>query len=406
MWARRHSSLNLETLATIPPLVDRKLTQLFGRTFDSARRGVGPYFPLLAASGSVWFSMVACSVAASDAAVLEDLGKGFGMKPVATKRAEFKEPVAVFGLAFSPDGTKIATSSPYTEEVHVWSWQRHPEILQSLEQKDDPFASGGGGQANGLRFSPDGSILVSAHIGSGEHYEILRAWNSVTGAVVGHVTDRWGNMHEGLAFSPDGRLLVRSQPGGRPKGAAPDVMLDTFIVHDTKTWEPLWALKTEPVAPTALAMSSDGHYVALSGWERRERDGAPYLQYTVLVIDLLERGVKKSVEIPSGVMDLIAWSPDGQRIVVAGGTVVAVDFSSGKVSEYASHAALPVALMHTPDGKRLLIAWSDGVEIWDAGHTKLVQRIPGRLVQAAALSPDGRYLAFAQDTQVGIWEVR
>jgi WD40 repeat protein len=368
-----------------------------------ARRGVGSCFALLATSGSVWFSMVACSVAASGAAVLEDLGKGVVMKSVATKRAEFKEPVAVFGLAFSPDGTKVATSSPYSEEVHVWSWKGHPAVLQSLDQKDDPFATGGGGQANGLRFSPDGSILVSAHIGSGEHYEILRAWNSATGTVVGHITDRWGNMQEGLAFSPDGRLLVRSQPGGRPKGAAPDVMLDTFIVHDTKTWEPLWALKTEPVAPTALAMSNDGHYVALSGWERREGDGA---HYKVLVIDLLERRVKKSVEIPSDLMDLIAWSPDGQRIVVAGGTVVAVDFSSGKVSEYASHPALPVALMYTRDGKRLLIAWSDGVEIWDAGHTKLAQRIPGRLVQGAAMSADGRYLAFAQDTQVGIWEVR
>jgi hypothetical protein len=35
MWARRHSSLNVETLTTIWPLVDRKLTQLFGRTFES-----------------------------------------------------------------------------------------------------------------------------------------------------------------------------------------------------------------------------------------------------------------------------------------------------------------------------------------------------------------------------------
>jgi dipeptidyl aminopeptidase/acylaminoacyl peptidase len=212
-------------------------------------------------------------------------------------------------------------------------------------------------------------------------------------------------MHEGLGFSPDGRLLARSQPGGQPKGA-PDVMLDTFIVHDTKTWEPLWALKTEPVMPTALAMSNDGHYVALSGRERREQSGAPYLQYRVLVIDLLKREVKRSIEIPSGLMDLITWSPDGQRIVVAGGEVVAVELSSGKVSEYTSHPALPVALMYTRNGERLLIAWSDGVEIWDAGHTKLMQEIPGKLVHAAALSPDGRYLGLAQDTQVGIWEVR
>lgn len=352
-------------------------------------RKVGLGFTLLAAS-SLWLSTAANPVASGGA----------------IKRAEFKEPVAVFGLAFSPDGKTVAANSPYSEEVHIWSWEGHPQLRETLHQTDDLLATGGGGQANGLRFSPDGSVLVSAHIGSGDRYEILRAWNSTTGAVVGRITDRWGNMHEGVAFSPDGRVLVRSQPGGQPKGAPPDTVLDTFVVHDAKTWEPLWALKMEPVMPMALAMRGDGHYVAISGRERRERDGSPYIQYKVLVIDMVDRKVKKSFEIPSGLMDLIAWSADGQRILVAGGAIVAIEFSSGEVSEYTSHPALPIGLMYTRDGGHLLIAWSDGVEIWDAGHTKMAQRIPGKLVNAAALSPDGRYLAFAQDIQVDVWELR
>ena len=53
-----------------------------------------------------------------------------------------------------------------------------------------------------------------------------------------------------------------------------------------------------------------------------------------------------------------------------------------------------------------LVGWSrDGVEVWDAAHTKLMQRISGDY-GAARFSPDGRHLAIATGRSVAIWDMK
>jgi WD40 repeat protein len=329
------------------------------------------------------------------------------MEPVAAKKAEFDERFSVFSLAFSPDGTHIATSSPNSKEVHIWTWQSNSQLIETLHQGE-----GGGGSINGLRYSPDGTFLASAH-GADQQDRILRIWSAKTGAVVGDVAERFGGAgtlgYAALEFSPDGQFLIRSQRGWHMEGQGKvqeQVFVDSFIVYDTATWQRVWALKTEPVSPSALAVSRNGRYAAIAGDERLERNGAPFLQSKVLIVDLGQRQLKQSVNIPSDYMNFVAWSSDGRRIVVGGNALEILDANAGTQLLVQPTTAGIVGVTYSPDGKYLVVGETDGVGIWDSGHTKLLQRISGKLVTAVTISRDGRYLAIARDHNVGIWEVK
>ncbi|MBS0380662.1 MAG: PD40 domain-containing protein [Proteobacteria bacterium] len=332
----------------------------------------------------------------------------FHTESVATKRGEFTDQYPVYSLAFSLDGATIATSSPYGREVHIWSWKGNPQLTRRLPESDNPNA--GGGQWGSLGYSPDGKVLACGHGGWNEDNRILRLWDSNTGAVIGDIDDPYGN-HGGqgrgpFAFSPDGTTLYRTDNGSPRKDLPRGVYPDTLIAYDLHTWNVQWSLNTPSIFIDGLAVSKDGKRAALVGAQSRPRNGSPGVQSVVVLVDLEERAIRKTVEIPSEYMDIIAWSPDGQRIVAAGNAIVVLDAMSGRVLKQYESPSMPIALMFSPDGTRLIIAWNNGIEIWDGGHTKLLQRIPGRFVHAADLSADGRYLAFSEDFAVSVWEVR
>lgn len=361
----------------------------------------------LSAAAIAAFFLVACSSRSEGSSALHDVFGNITMEPVAAKKAEFDERFSVFSLAFSPDGTHIATSSPNSKEVHIWTWQSNSQLIETLHQGE-----GGGGSINGLRYSPDGTFLASAH-GADQQDRILRIWSAKTGAVVGDVAERFGGAgtlgYAALEFSPDGQFLIRSQRGWHMEGQGKvqeQVFVDSFIVYDTATWQRVWALKTEPVSPSALAVSRNGRYAAIAGDERLERNGAPFLQSKVLIVDLGQRQLKQSVNIPSDYMNFVAWSSDGRRIVVGGNALEILDANAGTQLLVQPTTAGIVGVTYSPDGKYLVVGETDGVGIWDSGHTKLLQRISGKLVTAVTISRDGRYLAIARDHNVGIWEVK
>src|SRR5262249_53627137 len=108
------------------------------------------------------------------------------------------KPAGAFDLAFSPDGTKLATvggqPTPGTPgEVRLWDVATGKE-LRSLKGHTE--------QVGCVAFSPDGRTLVT---GSGE--PTIRFWEVATGKesrqLRGH--DNWIGS---VAFSPDGRRLV------------------------------------------------------------------------------------------------------------------------------------------------------------------------------------------------------
>jgi WD40 repeat protein len=59
----------------------------------------------------------------------------------------------IFGVAFSPDGSRVATASS-DQTVKVWSVETGEELLTLRAPSSDGFAS--------VAFSPDGKVLLAA----------------------------------------------------------------------------------------------------------------------------------------------------------------------------------------------------------------------------------------------------
>lgn len=332
------------------------------------------------------------------------------MSSVATKSAEFENAAEVRSVAFSPEGERVAVSSPNDYDVRVWAWKGTPKLVQV-------FHEDGGGSINGLRFSSKGDLFASAHGPSAED-NIIRVWSTRTGVVLRDIADRMSGasnvLNAALEFSPDGSSLIRVQPGGWYMDGPRKVVINSFFVYDTKTWQLTWSLMTDPFQPQALGLSPDGRFAALAGREPVPAKAPPYVQQPkILLVDLFDRRVRLTANILSldCWVNFVVWSPDGKRIAVGGNAmtnpaVQILDSRTGEILESLPAKSDVVALDYSADGKYFLVGWSkDGVEVWDAAHTKLMQRISGDY-GAARFSPDGRHLAIARGRSVAIWDMK
>src|SRR6185437_11152147 len=109
----------------------------------------------------------------------------------------------------------------------------------------------------------------------------------------------------------------------------------------------------------------------------------------------------------------LAYSPDGHRLVTAGGdaTVRVWDTSTGhEVCRYNGHNDGVYAVAFSPDGKTIASADKTSIEIklWDAATGKHIKGLQEHktLLYSLAFSPDGKLLAAGGgDKDVRIYEV-
>ncbi len=104
------------------------------------------------------------------------------------------------GIAFSPDGSQLATAC-WDGTVQVWN-TTHGEPTEIL------LGQAGGAVVNALAWSPNGRLLVT---GAGD--QLLKLWNMRTCELVSQI---WTNQEDitAVAFSPDGNILASS--GAKP----------------------------------------------------------------------------------------------------------------------------------------------------------------------------------------------
>jgi WD40 repeat protein/DNA-binding SARP family transcriptional activator len=324
----------------------------------------------------------------------------------------------VNGLAFSPDGTRLAVA---TSEGTTRIWDLAPQ--RSRERL--LLATHGWGRWD-VAFSPDGRRLAT--IGP----DGIAIWNLETGRT--RVTYPAGNQPPSivvpvhLAFSPDGTRLTAVGFSG-----------DAVLVLDATTGRQVHALPgRQPAAD--LAVSPDGRHLATAGldgtvrlWDSHTgtqlgsmpRSDSPIVGVTFSpdgrrlatsdawgTVRLWEGQTgAQPVTMPQSDSDIrgVAFSRDGRRLVgiQADHTVMVWDVATGKQQlTLLGQAGSIFDVTFSPDGARLATAGEDGtVRLWDsqAGTQLATVTQAGVPVQGVVFSPDGRLLAsLAEDGTVRI----
>jgi WD40 repeat protein/serine/threonine protein kinase len=246
--------------------------------------------------------------------------------------------VVVFGLAWQPDGQRIASagSDGRRHTVKVWD-ARTGELVFQLPS---------GPEYTAVAFSPpDGRYLVTGRVNGA-----VQVWDARTGGEVGTLATLDGEVRA-VVFSPDGRRLVTASPPGQVK------LWDARRLNE-KQKARLTLSAQVPKPSVNVAFSPDGRRLATGGEHN-----------TVLIWDLQTGHDPQTLWGHGGEVYTVAFSPDG-RWVASGGEDSAVkvwDSRTGEVVHtFLGHRGLVISVAFSPDGRRLLSGSRDTtVKVWD-----------------------------------------
>jgi WD40 repeat protein len=197
------------------------------------------------------------------------------------------DPGPITDVAFSPDGTRVATTN-FGDGGRIRTWDAATgELVRTLRnQRGDPaqgFFS--------VEFSPDGTRLA------GEDQEDTYIWRVEDGKILARLQQP-EYVHQ-LAFSPDGRQLVTAAFDG------------SIRMWDVPTGREIRSVLGYTAA-LGLAFSPDGTQLATIHRDQRLRLwDARTLEETIVLDPQIARA--------SGPVDKLAFSPDGTRLAATGG---------------------------------------------------------------------------------------
>jgi WD40 repeat protein/serine/threonine protein kinase len=110
---------------------------------------------------------------------------------------------SVFGLAFSPDGRRLASAGWHDRTVRVWDTATGQKLLLTLQGHTRPVF--------GVAFSPDGLRIASSSAD-----ETVRLWDAVTGQEILAFKETSRAVFS-VVFSPDGRKIASANLDGTVK---------------------------------------------------------------------------------------------------------------------------------------------------------------------------------------------
>jgi len=290
----------------------------------------------------------------------------------------------VLAVAWSPDGTRIA-SSGYDETVQIWDATSGKEIV---------IYRGHSAWVKAIAWSPDGTSIASAGADTTVH-----TWNASTGRNTliyrGHP-----RIVSAVAWSPEGTRIASA--GYDQK----------VLVWDAFTGRDLYTYHDHAGFVNALAWSPDGASIASASDDR-----TVHIWKVLVKRNLFTRHKAYIYRGHAGRVLAVAWAPNGARIASGSwdNTVQVWDANTGEfVHVHKGHSSWVSAVAWSPNSVRLASASNDGtVQVWEASTAREVftQRhyftYGGhyKWVRALDWSPDGERIASAShDKTVQVWQ--
>jgi WD40 repeat protein len=273
----------------------------------------------------------------------------------------------VQGLAYSPDGTLLASAGTINRTAMVWD-TASGELLHTVETDQEIWK---------VAFSPDGRLLATSG------YTKTYLWDAASGELQYTLSGKhagagaWDLGAGDVAFSPDGSRLIVANMDGVPK---------VWVLASRTA---VLALEGHTGTCKAADYSPDGRHLATGGDDT-----------SVRVWDARTGEQLLSLEGHAEFIWDVAFDPEGARLLSVGdgGTLNIWDVTSGAnlLNVSGETGGNLRAAAWFPDGSRVVTGGYDGTaRIWDAMTGRKLLSLAGHAstVMSSAIHPDGDTLA-------------
>ncbi len=287
----------------------------------------------------------------------------------------------VTSLAFSPDGTIVASGSE-DKTVKLWDAATGEEILT---------LTGHTGPVDCLVFNSDGTRIVATSKG------VAKVWDLPEGRETLTLEPGDWETIASIAFSPDGKLLAGAD-------GEVDVWPGFIRIWDASSGQLLESIEIEDEGLVNVAFSPDGLRLAWASWNKLN------------IWELASRREVVSFDVDEG-PSMPIFSPDGKRLTAgstySSGTARVWDAASGKeIAKLKTDEEWIRPLTFSPEGTRIathgggVLAAVTEARVWDVARGREIfsLRLPGDQDHPAAFSPDLRQLAAGWGRSIRLWD--